>query len=143
MRGEGFQKCSSARIVVAEIGARWRAESEIIACLAGPAAQKRFAPSSWRSYHGSVDHRRAHELAMRLSEDDEQMARAHLNWLQLRADRFVALEWRLVEAVAAALLDRGTLSAEEIENVIHEVVRAGMIAEAGEMGQGRSPRGGL
>ena len=38
--------------------ARFRAEVGIIVCLAGPEAQRRFSPRSWRAHHGAGDHER-------------------------------------------------------------------------------------
>ena len=47
--------------------ARLRAEAAIIVLLAGPAAQRRHNPRSWRSWYGSSDHERAADLAMRIN----------------------------------------------------------------------------
>ena len=57
--------------------ARLRAESAIVVCLAGPEAQRRHSPRSWRSYHGARDHEKAVDLAMSLNGSDEAV-NAHL-----------------------------------------------------------------
>jgi hypothetical protein len=53
--------------------ARLRVEAEIVVLLAGPAAQRRFKPRSWRSYHGVSDHERAVDLAMAVCSSEKQL----------------------------------------------------------------------
>jgi hypothetical protein len=59
--------------------------------LAGPAAQRRFRPSSWRSWHGGRDHEAAVDLALRLN-GHEDAATAFLKWLGLCAG-WAVYEW--------------------------------------------------
>jgi hypothetical protein len=97
--------------------ARIRAEAAIVISLAEPLAQRRFSPRSWHSYHGATDHAVVTELAMRVSGSQEQM-QAFVYWLRLVARDMVALLWPIIEKVAAALIERNTLSAEEFLDVI-------------------------
>jgi len=93
--------------------AKIRAQRLIVIALAGPAAQKRFNPGSLRSYHGESDHEIAVDLATRLNSS-EKSTDAYLKWLSIVADDRVSASWRQIEAVAKALLVRGTLSKSEI-----------------------------
>jgi len=93
--------------------ARQRAEAAIIVCLAGPEAQRRHRPRSWRSYHGWHDHERAADLASSVNESGEA-ANAHLKWLEIVTRDELATLWPFVETIAAALVDRQTLTAAEI-----------------------------
>ncbi len=97
--------------------ARMRAESAIIISLAGPAAQKRFNPRSWRSYHGASDFELVTDLALRLNGDGNT-ATAYCTWLSLVADNLVSGSWRFIEMIAQALLVRGALSGDEVRNLI-------------------------
>lgn len=101
--------------------ARMRAEQMIIVCLAGPIAHRRHSPRSWRHHMGHGDHTRAVDLSSRFTSS-EQETEAHLKWLTLRARALLDAHWPRVEAVAAALVERGKLEAAEIERIL---VRAG------------------
>jgi hypothetical protein len=100
--------------------ARIRAESAIILCLAGPSAQRRFNPRSVRSYHATSDHEIAADLVNRL-DGNERSANAHLKWLSLVTDDLIALNWREVEGIALALLERGELSGNAIARLLAPV----------------------
>jgi len=102
-----------------------RAETAIIVCLAGPAAQRRHKPQSWRSYHGQSDHSRAADLALSLNGSDEA-TNAHLKYLAVVARDMVAAQWPLIEQVAGALIERQTLTGAEL---------AGVLAPTSAMGQ--------
>jgi hypothetical protein len=84
--------------------ARLRAEADIVVLLAGPAAQRRHNPRSWRSWHGTSDHERAVDLAMRLNGSDEATS-AHLAWLAIVARDEVDTFWDLVDQVARELIE--------------------------------------
>ena len=51
--------------------ARIRAEKAILISLAGPAAQRRYKPRSWRHHHGRADFECAAEIAIRICGDAE------------------------------------------------------------------------
>jgi hypothetical protein len=61
---------------------RDRAESAIVVYLAGPEAQQRHNPRSWRAHHGASDFKQAFDLAIGLSTSDEAV-RAYLDWLAI------------------------------------------------------------
>jgi hypothetical protein len=104
--------------------ARRRAEIAIIVCLAGPVAQQRYKPRSWRSYHGQYDHSQAADLALSLNGSDEA-TNAHLKYLAIVARDMVAALWPLIERVAGALIERRTLTAAEIATVLATELAAG------------------
>ena len=87
--------------------ARLRAEVGIIVCLAGPEAQRRFNPRSWRAHHGAGDHEKAADLVLNLNGPDET-ANAHLKWLSIVARDEIAVLWPVVEKVAHALVRKRT-----------------------------------
>jgi hypothetical protein len=96
---------------------RNRGERAIIICLAGPIAQRRFAPRSWRQWHGVSDYHAALDIALRLNESS-RAAKAHLKWLEIRTENLVESSWSFVERVATALSVRGTLSSDEIRSLL-------------------------
>jgi ATP-dependent Zn protease len=97
--------------------ARNRVERAIIICLAGPMAQRRFAPRSWRRWHGGPDYVVAFDLALRVN-GSPAAAKVHMKWLEMRAQALLESVWSYVEAIASELLKRGTLSAEEIRSIL-------------------------
>jgi hypothetical protein len=97
--------------------ARMKAEAAIIVSLAGPAAQRRYNPRSLRTWHSSSDYELASDLAVRLNRDEES-ATAYLKWLGMVARQSVEAQWRFIEKLAAALLDRESLSGSEILAVL-------------------------
>jgi hypothetical protein len=93
---------------------RQRAESTIIICLAGPAAQRRHSPRSWRSHHGAADHALAVDLALTMNGSAEA-TNAYLRWLEIATRDEIAILWPKVEKLAHALFERFILTAAEIE----------------------------
>ena len=73
--------------------------------LGGFCAESRFAPSATRPRNSRLDFERAREL---LGE------KRHWIFLLSAVDEIIAAHWSEVEVVARALLERGTLSGEEI-----------------------------
>jgi hypothetical protein len=104
--------------------ARLRAERAILVRLAGPAAQKRHAPRSWRSWHGESDRKQALDLASSVSSSPSA-AYAFVARLGIAADDLIAARWSLVERVASALIEGSPLSAAQIRRI------AGPAADAG------------
>jgi hypothetical protein len=82
-------------------------EAEIVVLLAGPAAQRRFKPRSWRSYHGVSDHERAVDLAMAVCSSEIAVS-TYVKWLEIMADDEVAASWDLIERTARELFERRT-----------------------------------
>jgi hypothetical protein len=96
---------------------RDRAESGIVVCLAGPEAQQRHSPRSWRAHHGASDFKQAFDLAMGLSSSGEAV-RAYLDWLAIVTRDEITTLWPQVETVAHALVARRTLTAVEVEALL-------------------------
>jgi hypothetical protein len=101
--------------------ARIRSENFIIACLAGPTAQRRYNAHSFRHYHAGDDHDLALTHALRLCGNGASTA-AYIEWLKIRAKDLVEVRWPSVERVAAGLLENGTLTRKEIVFLIYPPV---------------------
>jgi hypothetical protein len=96
---------------------RDRAESAIVVYLAGPEAQQRHNPRSWRAHHGVSDFEHAFDLAMGLSTSDEAV-HAYLDWLTVVTRDEIAALWPHVEKVAQALVARRTLTAPDVKALL-------------------------
>jgi hypothetical protein len=86
--------------------------------LAGPLAEKRFTGRFNRrgaGYSGTPmvvrgsDYDMVSDLVLRLAGDDAQEQLALGRWLQRRTENMLSNRWKAVEAVAAALVERGTI----------------------------------
>ena len=97
--------------------ARNRIERAIMICLAGPIAQRQFAPRSWRRWHGASDYQTAFDLALRIN-GSTRAAKAYLKWLEMRTQDLVNSLWSFVERIADDLLTRGVLSLDEIQSAL-------------------------
>lgn len=86
-------------------------------CLAGPIAQRHFAPRSWRHWHGGPDYVTALDLALRIN-GSPKAAKAHIKWLEIRTQDLLESLWGYVDDIADDLLMRGTLSPEEIRSAL-------------------------
>lgn len=102
---------------------RMRVERQIIIALAGPQAQRRYAPRSMRAWHSVGDYETAGSLALWLNGDGET-ASAYLKWLELSAAKLVASNWWLVDLMARELLERGTLRGKDIRPTIQSAIAA-------------------
>jgi len=92
-------------------------------CLAGDAAWARLmGRHSWQV--ASSDYHRAVDLATYMTGDIEE-TEAYLKWLRVRVKGTIGqpLVWAQVEALAAALLARETLSEDEVREVLYQAVR--------------------
>jgi hypothetical protein len=97
---------------------RWGAEKQAIILLAGPAAQRKFRPSSVRNYHGHSDRTKAVDLMNHFVGSNRELE-AYVNLLRIRAEQLVAnsFTWKTIEAVAAALFERKHLNAQEVKDI--------------------------
>lgn len=77
--------------------------------LAGEIAQRRYRRSSWRKHQGRIDRQTAVMLALRLVQSGEQ-AQSLMIGLEAQVTDALARHWKLVDAVAAALIRHGHLS---------------------------------
>lgn len=112
---EGMQSDNSPR--------NWlRIEHDMIIAMAGPLAQRRYAPrSDWRQnrYWGErgTDFDIFADLLL-LQHDDEKVRDAYARYIRARAESLVENGWPAIERVAQALVDQQTLSREELSKTI-------------------------
>jgi hypothetical protein len=104
--------------------ARLRIESLITICFAGPIAQKRYNPRSWRRAHGEWDYGKITELGLGVCGSDEQ-ANAFIRWREIVARDMVRAHWLRIQLVAGQLIERESLSHTDLDAII--VPRAGVI----------------
>jgi hypothetical protein len=104
--------------------ARLRVESAITICFAGPIAQKRHNPRSWRKVHGQWDYDTIAELGLRVCGSSEQ-ATAFIRWREIVAREMVQAQWLRIALVAGQLLERKRLSHADLEAIM--VPRGGVI----------------
>lgn len=90
----------------------------IIAAMAGPEAQRRFAP---KFYDGGVDDREGIERKLSTLCRSEDALRIVRNHCALEAARIIQDNWDAVLAVAAALLEHDYLDGDEINAVLADV----------------------
>lgn len=88
-----------------------------IVALAGPRAQKQHNPHGYRRYHGAADYDNATKLAMRVAQGSEGASLLMSYW-QWSTDGLVRARWPEIAAVAAALLEHGTLKPMAIRRAI-------------------------
>jgi ATP-dependent Zn protease len=105
-----------------------RYHDRIVTLLAGEEAQRRFDPKSIRKHHAAGDNDSAKELLMRLHPDAEEECRYAFRYLCARTRNLVSdpKNWRQIEGLATALLERRTLSGEEVDDVIRKSENAQM-----------------
>jgi len=84
---------------------RDRVERNVIIALAGAAAQKRYAPKSWRRYHSESDMQGAVEYLSHLSEPASEEFIVYFRLLEIRAQGLLDRHWKGVVALAEALIE--------------------------------------
>lgn len=99
--------------------ARIRAEKDAMDSLAGMIAQRRFRPRSCRNYHASRDWKCAEDLLSGFVQSDREL-NALLKLLEIRNQDLFDLHWKLVEKVAAALIEHKQLSKVQFETLMQE-----------------------
>jgi hypothetical protein len=103
---------------------RDRIEKAAFSSLAGPAAECRFrdvAPDEPSIVVGSEDDRHtAIDYAERIAGFEERALNAYLNWMGIVVDNMVEnpVNWDAIQHVAAALLERQTLSYESVQRAV-------------------------
>jgi hypothetical protein len=97
---------------------RVRIEEDIIVSLAGGAAQRKFRPSSVRSYHARSDREAAIDLLMYIVGDEREL-KAYWRLLMVRTENFVRLpfRWMQIEAIAKALMEKKALGPGELKQI--------------------------
>jgi hypothetical protein len=109
---------------------RERIDQLCMTSLAGVVAQRKFAPASVRSWHGSADALRAFDLVNCLVFSMEQ-AEAYLAYLEVATRDLLEIPhvWRSVKAVAEALLAENTLGRARLKELLDKA-QQDTIAEA-------------
>jgi hypothetical protein len=96
-------------------------EDQIIAVLAGPEAEQHFTGNA-NPEGARHDYEIAAELALHL--EGPTVVDAYLEYLRVKARAIIDARWRLVEALAAQLLTRKTLSGPAIRRCLREALLA-------------------
>jgi hypothetical protein len=87
-----------------------------VVALAGEAAQRRFSPRTVRRHHGGGDRELVLAHALDWSGSAAQ-AHALVNLWQIQAEEVVEHRWPAIQRVAAALLERETLTDDEVRRL--------------------------
>jgi hypothetical protein len=103
------------------LGAVVKMQKNIMISLAGPIAQHLYNPHSVRRYHTYADHTLAADLALQLTESEEESG-ALLKWLEIRTRGILRLRWALVESLGKKLLDTGTMKGTEVGQLLQETM---------------------
>ncbi|MFN3891988.1 MAG: hypothetical protein ACK4MV_16455 [Beijerinckiaceae bacterium] len=88
----------------------------LIVSLAGPAAQRRFAPRSPIRVNGDSDFQLA-RLESETCSSSPVAARSLHRWAEHESRHLVAREWVLIEHVAAALIERRTIDEAGLQQI--------------------------
>jgi len=109
-----------------------RIEDQILIALAGPFAQRRYAPrSDWKPgagivdrsiMHGGTDYDFVGDLIFRRYRNDD-VSRAYWRYVEARAKSFVDRHWTEIDAVARCLFERGTISHDELVEAAYAHLR--------------------
>lgn len=93
-----------------------RVESFIMMSLAGGIAERKYRGRA--NHRGSgADYDTASRLALDATSSGEE-ATAYLKWLHIRTEQLVSNHWDRIEAVALALLERQTLTAADVDQIM-------------------------
>ena len=101
---------------------RDRLERQIIVTFAGPEAERLFL-KRYNHTWAANDYDRASDLLLRLTAGDSAETSAYVRWLRLRSRSLIDRRRALVEAVANALTERGTLTAAQIMETIADSIK--------------------
>jgi ATP-dependent Zn protease len=103
--------------------------------VAGTEAQRRYNPRSVRSlhlHHKGSDYSRVVELLFRLHGHDDDECRAAFRYLRIRT-RNLVMNWVRIEGLAKALIERKTLSGDEVREVFQASLDAQLEKETREL----------
>lgn len=95
----------------------------LVISLAGPAAQRRYAPRSPVRVNGASDFAHA-QRESELCSSDPMAARSLHHWGEREARHLVAREWWLVERIADILIRRRTISGDELQEALAPIEAA-------------------
>jgi hypothetical protein len=94
------------------------AERQIISSIAGYTAQRKFCPQSIRRYQASSDEEHQNNCFNYICSFNVREGDAYWKWLEIRTENLIEFHWKDVKAVAEALLERETLTYEEVYEII-------------------------
>lgn len=99
-------------------GLDWTSFAIIV--LAGGEAQRKFDRHSWRGWHTEEDERDAYNAVRHLARSEAE-TEVYLHCLKDSARTLLAHPgvWRVVEAIAEALLERGKLRGVEVDRIVN------------------------
>jgi hypothetical protein len=99
------------------------AHDRIVALLAGGEAQRKFRQGSVRRNHVEHDMQCIHTLLERLFQEDERTAL--MKYLRIRAKLLIhsPTNWRMITALAEALVERPSLKGREVAAVFVDALR--------------------
>lgn len=127
-RSDGYARGRAFRAVFANSPTAWdiaprhknQFEKEVRSLLAGEVAQRRFAPRSVRgwqtrqAHHGDMP--QVEDLIRRIAPSDREFA-AYFKLLMIQTELLIEQYWPCVEAIAAALNERESLTGNEVSDV--------------------------
>jgi hypothetical protein len=99
-----------------------RIECAILVHLAGQYGPHRIAPDTYRLSRNTPDYKLVNDLISHLYPslyDQDNVWPLYLSYMEARAKRLVWQYWKEIEAVAKALLERETLTRDEIIAVMY------------------------
>jgi hypothetical protein len=98
-------------------------ERQVVICLAGLEAQKKYRKSSVRNYHGETDFHNAVDMLSYFTYDGEELD-LWLKLLECRARQIVQSTrwWPVIRELAAVLIERRHLSGSETLKAIHDAI---------------------
>ena len=99
--------------------AQRRIENMAMVCFAGPHAQRKAFPRSWRNHHGRSDFHQATDLLSYVDPDPETLE-IYVKLVDARAQKFVAgpSVWMLIDRLANDLLERRKMTGREVRESI-------------------------
>ena len=106
---------------------RLGAEKNALATFAGEAAQRRYRPTSVRSWHASKDRQNIVDLLSYFVSENRELE-AYCRWLQIRAENLIKKPevWAQVQAVACALVKQEHLKPLEVQTICKQAFQSAL-----------------
>jgi len=108
---------------------RLGAEKNALATFAGEAAQRKYRPTSVRSWHASEDRNNIVDLLSYFVSENRELE-AYYHWLQIRAENLIKKPevWAQIQAVARALVKQQHLKPLEIKTICKQAFQSALEA---------------
>lgn len=118
--------------------AKWH--DKVVSLLAGGEAQRIFKPQSVRAYMLRSDRDAIVDILISLHPEEMEM-KAAFKFLRIRARNLLTnrMRWRQVEDLAQVLIEKGTLTGEEVRSVFFASCKRHIQRECSAAPQGRFP----